>query len=1537
MVTKASNTVFNIKQVPASFAQANAAFTSANNVAPQVQPSFDKANAAYLHANAAFNSANNVAPQVQPAFDKANAAFAAANSVNVYDANTNSTGFFALPQGTTAQRPASPANGSIRFNTTTGAGEMYFSSNGWVTFAGEPVITDVTPTTFNGTSGTAFNIYGYRLSPDAQIFFLSSNGASYLAGSVSYFSPTLIVATTPKNFTVAEEPLSVKIVQGSGTYIKSNVIDCGGVPSWITTAGGLGSIFGVNTVNVYVSASDPEGNAITYSIRSGSLPGGLSLRSANGLIQGLANSVLTNTTYNFTITASDSVNETDRAFSYIVLNRVPVFNTASSLSNITDSMLDNYSANVTVNAYDPDGGSITYSLAAGSVPTGFTFNTSNGALQMTNANTAEVTTNTTSTFTVSATDQGNDSETRQFTLVVEPPIDADFPNTVLLLSATDSNTVLKDASSNNLNIIPFADAKASNFSPYNTSWSNVFDGSGDYLTTASYPGLNLNLNNNWTVEGWFYRTGSLGNQSTFASLGAGGSNVYWTFSVGETNGVVGFGAGAGNWNFTSTAQSSTGVINLNRWYHVAWVRNGATTLSMYVNGVQVYNNTSFNFGSATQGGTLHLGTYYANYNNDGSWYSGYISNFRIVNGTSIYTSAFTPPTSPLSNVANTVLLTSHTNRFHNEANSLTSFVRNGDVKVVGWSPFAETDTTTGSVYLDGTGDYVSWTPRESFGSSDFTAETWFYITNPSSGGLDLFSLNANEGGSIASARLVVNANSLYMLASTSGSGWEINAQNLSPTIPSHQWNHVSLNRVGSSWSIYLNGIKTGATQTLAGSLYNGNKSSIGYNNFSPSPIHTPGYFSDFRLTIGNAVYTANTTVPTSPLSNTANTKVLTLQNRQPHNNHGFQDKSNNKFLITRNGNSTQGTFTPFSSEAGKWSIYFNGNQNYIAPSQTAVGTGDFTMECWAYPTAFTNFAALVNLCTNSTQYGPIINLDQSGYVQGRIINGTATSGSTITSSSALTLNKWYHIALVRSSGTMTLYINGVAAAASVTNTTNCTGTLGCIGAQYPDYSASGRGFIGYISNARVIRGQSLYSGTFTPSVFPLTTTSVGTSGSNVAASITGTVSFLVCGNNRFDSTFTFDGTPSIQSFTSFAPNASYSTANTGGSAYFDGSGDYLVVNSGSSYLPIGANDFTIELWWYPTAFQAGGAELFSAAYGDGTNRAFAIYSNGGNGGALGAYAGTGGSTWDIVSNLSIGTAILNQWNHIAFTRSGSTFATFLNGTRIATTTASGTLGSKNIGVGGAYGTGSIVPSSYISNPRVLVGTALYTGATYTVPTAPFNNIANTVVLLSFTDSAIVDYTGKNNLETIGDLKANNIIYKFNPGSYSSDGSGDYGKIPNNALYGFLTGDFTIEGWIRANSYVSGGSAYQTIFATSAFTGSGLGVKIQDAGGIATTGCINVWTGNSQIISGTSNVVDGNWHHFAISRSGTSLRLFVDGVLQTTVTNSTSFAAPSGIYPLIGSDDGTNGSFNGAISDLRVTRTARYTANFTPRPRKLPRR
>ena len=105
-------------QANASFLQANASFNTANNVGPQIAPAFNAANSASLYANGAFIQTN--------------AAFTKANSGVQYDANSSSTGYFSIPIGNTAQRPASSANGAIRYNTTLGRIEGYMPSAGWL-------------------------------------------------------------------------------------------------------------------------------------------------------------------------------------------------------------------------------------------------------------------------------------------------------------------------------------------------------------------------------------------------------------------------------------------------------------------------------------------------------------------------------------------------------------------------------------------------------------------------------------------------------------------------------------------------------------------------------------------------------------------------------------------------------------------------------------------------------------------------------------------------------------------------------------------------------------------------------------------------------------------------------------------------------------------------------------------------------------------------------------------------------------------------------------------------------------------------------------------------------------------------------------------------------------------------------------------------------------------------------------------------------------------------------------------------------------
>jgi len=1490
-----------------------------------------------------------------------------------------------LPIGNNAQRTASSnVAGTMRYNTDINGIETYTSS-GWRPLAAPPSIATVSPTVYSGESGTQFIINGEGFTPDAQVYFVTANNTALLAASVSYYSPVQVRATTPRAITVQEEPISVRVVQQSGTVTLTNCIDAGGVPNWVTTAGTLGSIFGANTVNVYVTATDPEGTAVSYQLSSGSLPNGLSL-SANGLVQGLANSVLANTTYNFVIKANDTVNNnTDRSFSYTVLNRAPVINTAAgSLGTIfsgnavpsttisaydpdggqltftrtsgnivntsvgsangtivgtpivvttntvytigitatdegsctasntytftvlnrpplwnTAATLPSANADginsVTVNAYDPDGGSVTYSVISGSLPTGITLNSSNGAFVGTSD---DVPSNTSYSFTVSSTDVGNDSNNRTFSFTLTPVTDNNFSNTVLLLK-TSGNTAIKDASPNNLNVIVSGDTRATNFSPYNTSWSNFFSAASNsfWFFDTTYNGVGTVQ---FTLEAWVYPTANVTNQNWFAfgnSNNAYGNALCAMYDLGKFKFLQGNGSNANPVNI-----SSTNNFQPFQWYHIAVSKDASGVIRLFVNGVLEGNQTyTTNVVTPTRVVVNGLSDSAGVGDRGGSFL---ISNLRLIVGEALYTSAFTPP-GALTQTANTTVLTCISNRFENRANSNSAITTVGTPKVSGFSPFTETDTTSGSMYFDGSGDALEITSNSSvdLSTGDFTIEAWVYPTVKTN------TIDALFGYGAYTTMLYHNGTSW---------SWEVgngssNYFTITAPVTLNSWQHVALTRSGSTFTFWLNGTSR-STGSNAGSVATSGRSLfIGFNN-SLSTERFTGYASNFRIVKGTAVYTANTTPPTSALTPITNTTLLTLQNRQPHNNHGFQDSSNNKHLITRSGNPTQGSFTPFSDDPGKWSIYQpDVSVDYITFT-SGIGsnlqfTGDYTVEAYVYPVRFDGDTTLY-LTSDGTNYHAF-NLDGTNFN----IYFQSTGSTAI--AHGMRLNSWNHVAMVRSGSTVTLYTNGVSKGTITSGITH--------GYANPSLARTGGGIGGsprYISNLRVLKGTALYTGAFTPPTNPLT-------------NITNTV-LLTSQSNRYvdnstansGSGFTIGSTGSvaIKAFSPFSPNVSYTTANTGGSGYFDGSGDWLILPNDPAF-DISTSTFTFEGWFYTnsTAIQT----IISRRESNANYSPFQINIE--SGGAISFSYSSTGSSWATSLN-SVNTTRPYTWNHFAFVRSGSNLRCYLNGryesqtnsfSNPMTTTSRVSVAAAAVdGLGGNYQF-----NGYISGLR-LVRQELYTGTTtYTVPTAPATSTANTTMLLNFTDAAIVDYTNQNDFETVGDAKANNTIQKFTPGSMYFDGTGDSLVSYNNIAIG--TSDYTVEAWVY--KAVAGTGVY-SIFCTGP-GGSSDNLRF----GVNNNGIyLDIYGVNPFVSVGT--VPDFTWTHVAVTRTGGTLRAFVNGILvsSTTTSGSTFITGTQWYAGILGTTGGAPG-WNGSIQDLRVSRVARYTANTTPPIRSFPNR
>jgi len=232
--------------------------------------------------------------------------------------------YITIPSGSTAQRPVSPTVGMVRYNTDLGNLEQYTAS-GWGSIAPPPVVASVSPLTYNGEQGSLFTINGTGFGADVSVKFVTTQGTEYTAATIARISSAQLTATTPQDFTVANEPLAIKVIQGSGSFVTANLIDCGGTPTWNTSAGTLTTVNSTDPVYVVISATDPDSNAtISYSVTSGSsLPSGVIVNSSSGLISGNIPSVSSSTTYNFNLSALDNAgNETQRSFS-IVNNPIP--------------------------------------------------------------------------------------------------------------------------------------------------------------------------------------------------------------------------------------------------------------------------------------------------------------------------------------------------------------------------------------------------------------------------------------------------------------------------------------------------------------------------------------------------------------------------------------------------------------------------------------------------------------------------------------------------------------------------------------------------------------------------------------------------------------------------------------------------------------------------------------------------------------------------------------------------------------------------------------------------------------------------------------------------------------------------------------------------------------------------------------------------------------------------------------------------------------------------------------------------------------
>ena len=430
----------------------------------------------------------------------------------------------------------------------------------------------------------------------------------------------------------------------------------------------------------------------------------------------------------------------------------------------------------------------------------------------------------------------------------------------------------------------------------------------------------------------------------------------------------------------------------------------------------------------------------------------------------------------------------------------------------------------------------------------------------------------------------------------------------------------------------------------------------------------------------------------------------------------WRDKSGNNnhftvppYPITRSGTTvSQGSFSPFSfalsssgtpyTSASGGSCYFDGSSfiSTVLSSESSFGTGDFTIEAWVHTlgTTITNNTIYSDISSCTFAYGPT----------GRLSFFTGASANAVYATTPAVSGRWVHVAAVRSSGTLSLYQDGIVVSTTPGYTHNITnGATSFIGQAY---NATNR-FTGYISDFRILKGVArTITAPPTEPLKPVPNTSIllnFTNGSIIDS--TGRNNVIQVGDARIVNNAFKYGV---------------------GSLAFDGTGDYLTILTSSVNRPFAdlinwySTDFTLEYWIYVNSFSQATLNSISASPVIGN----VIPTNGSNSSwwSFGPIANqqvrfnywTGAVQQTITTTdvLSVGT-----WQHLALVNSLSTVTIYIDGVPKASNSIIGTpviSNAQQLAIGSCNGVGF---NGFLEDIRITKGVA----RTITVPTTSYPN------------------------------------------------------------------------------------------------------------------------------------------------------------------------------------------------------------------------
>ncbi len=361
--------------------------------------------------------------------------------------------------------------------------------------------------------------------------------------------------------------------------------------------------------------------------------------------------------------------------------------------------------------------------------------------------------------------------------------------------------------------------------------------------------------------------------------------------------------------------------------------------------------------------------------------------------------------------------------------------------------------------------------------STYTIEAWVYMTS-TTGTQYIYACNATNTANFGIVGLNVASGvpTFEVRPTTGGSVVALSGG----SVKTNEWTHIAASVNSGSARLFVNGALVSGPTTVSSATFTPTGFGMGYlqNGFTTGVTAFNGYIGGFRLTQSGALYTAAFTPPTSAFTTTVSSGTVSLLLN--FTNGGIIDATGKNVLETV-GNAQISTTQ---SKFGGSSMYFDGTGDYItsvANTGLALGSGDFTVEMWLYPTAFATYKTIWG-CTSAVNVTTGFHVGANASGQMFIYSNSAFRISSSANSGVLTLNQWNYLAIVRSSGVVRIYVNGVVATSTWSTTQDFSQGYNVIGA------APGGGseyFTGYIDDLRITKGVARTVTTSPTSAFAL--------------------------------------------------------------------------------------------------------------------------------------------------------------------------------------------------------------------------------------------------------------------------------------------------------------------------------------------------------------------------------------------------------------------------------------------------------------------